>query len=119
MTISERRVRDVTVLDIKGKMTLGEGGELLRERVTWLIRQGRYHVLLNMESMPYMDSAGLGAVIRCKYELERRLGSLKLLYVTKRAMDLLLITSLHQDIEIYDEEATAIASFSTQSTTAP
>ena len=95
MQIEERSAGDVTVLDLKGKMTLGEGDELLRDKINSLIQQGRRKVVLNLEDVPYIDG-----------------GSLKLLNLTKRITDLLSITKLLTVFDTYDSEADAVRSFS-------
>ena len=112
MQIEERSAGDVTVLDLKGKMTLGEGDELLRDKINSLIQQGRRKVVLNLEDVPYIDSAGLGEIVRTYTTITRQGGSLKLLNLTKRITDLLSITKLLTVFETYDSEADAIRSFS-------
>ena len=111
MEIVERTVSDVTVLDLKGKMTLGEGDELLRDKVNSLIQQGRRKVVLNLEEVPYIDSAGLGEIVRTYTTISKQGGSLKLLNLTKRITDLLSITKLLTVFETYDSEADAVRSF--------
>ena len=112
MQIVERAVGDVTVLDLKGKMTLGEGDELLKDKINSLIQQGRRKVVLNLEDVPYIDSAGLGEIVRTYTTISRQQGSLKLLNLTKRITDLLSITKLLTVFDTYDSEADAVRSFS-------
>jgi len=112
MQIEERSAGDVTVLDLKGKMTLGEGAELLRDKINSLIQQGRRKVVLNLEDVPYIDSAGLGEIVRTYTTISRQGGSLKLLNLTKRITDLLSITKLLTVFDTYDSEADAVRSFS-------
>jgi anti-sigma B factor antagonist len=112
MQIQERSAGDVTVLDLKGKMTLGEGDELLRDKINSLIQQGRRKVVLNLEYVPYIDSAGLGEIVRTYTTISRQGGSLKLLNLTKRITDLLSITKLLTVFDTYDSEADAVRSFS-------
>ncbi len=112
MQIEERSAGDVTVLDLKGKMTLGEGDELLRDKINSLIQQGRRKVVLNLGGVPYIDSAGLGEIVRTYTTISRQGGSLKLLNLTKRITDLLSITKLLTVFETYDTEADAVRSFS-------
>ena len=112
MQIEERSAGDVTVLDLKGKMTLGEGDELLRDKINSLIQQGRRKVVLNLEYVPYIDSAGLGEIVRTYTTISRQGGSLKLLNLTKRISDLLSITKLLTVFDTYDSEADAVRSFS-------
>ena len=111
MEIVERTVSDVTVLDLKGKMTLGEGDELLKDKINSLLAAGKKKLLLNLESVPYIDSAGLGEVVRTYTTVSRQGGSLKLLNLTKRIEDLLSITKLLTVFETFDSEADAIKSF--------
>ena len=111
MEIVERTVSEVTVLDLKGKMTLGEGDELLKDKINSLLAAGKKKLLLNLESVPYIDSAGLGEVVRTYTTVSRQGGSLKLLNLTKRIEDLLSITKLLTVFDTYDNEADAIKSY--------
>src|SRR3954452_5374984 len=111
MQIDERVVDGVTVLDLKGKMTLGEGDELLRDKINSLIHQERKQLLLNLEGVPYIDSAGLGEIVRTYTTIRRQGGKLKLLNLTKRIQDLLAITKLLPVFETYDSEPEALQSF--------
>jgi anti-sigma B factor antagonist len=111
MEIVERTVSDVTVLDLKGKMTLGEGDELLKDKINSLIHQGQKKLLLNLEGVPYLDSAGLGEIVRTYTTVSRQGGSLKLVNLTKRITDLLSITKLLTVFETFDSEKEAVASF--------
>jgi anti-sigma B factor antagonist len=111
MEIAERTVSDVTILDLKGKMTLGEGDELLKDRINSLLAAGRKKLLLNLEGVPYIDSAGLGEVVRTYTTVSRQGGSLKLLNLTKRIEDLLSITKLLTVFETYDSETEAVQSY--------
>jgi anti-sigma B factor antagonist len=111
MEIAERTVNDVTILDLKGKMTLGEGDELLKDKINSLLAAGRKKLLLNLEGVPYIDSAGLGEVVRTYTTVSRQGGSLKLLNLTKRIEDLLSITKLLTVFETYDSEGEAVQSF--------
>lgn len=113
MQIQERAVGDVVVLDLKGKITLGEGDELLKDKVNSLVNQGHKKIVLNLEAVPYIDSAGLGEVVRTYTTVSRQGGSLKLLNLTKRITDLLSITKLLTVFETFDSEADAVRSFST------
>jgi anti-sigma B factor antagonist len=112
MQIEERIVGDVTILDLKGKMTLGEGDELLKDKINSLIHQGQKNLLLNLEGVPYIDSAGLGEIVRTYTTVSRQGGSLKLLSLTKRITDLLSITKLLTVFETFDSENDAVRSFS-------
>ena len=112
MQIDERAVGDVVVLDLKGKITLGEGDELLKDKVNSLVNQGHRKIVLNLAGVPYIDSAGLGEIVRTYTTISRQGGSLKLLNLTKRITDLLAITKLLTVFDTYDTEADAVRSFS-------
>ena len=112
MQIEERAVGDVVVLDVKGKITLGEGDELLKDKVNSLVNQGHKKIVLNLADVPYIDSAGLGEVVRTYTTVSRQGGSLKLLNLTKRITDLLSITKLLTVFETFDSENEAVRSFS-------
>ncbi len=111
MHIDERKVGDITILDLKGKMTLGEGDELLRNKINTVAAGGAKKIILNLGDVPYIDSAGLGEVVRTYTTVSRQGGSLKLLNLTKRIQDLLSITKLLTVFETYDSEGEAIKSF--------
>ena len=112
MQIDERTVGDVVVLDIKGRVQLGEGDEMLKDKVNSLLNQGRKKIVLNLAGVPYIDSAGLGEVVRTFTTVSRQGGSLKLLNLTKRITDLLAITKLLTVFDTYDSEQEAVQSFS-------
>lgn len=112
MEIQERTVQDVVVLDLTGKLTIGEGDELLKERIGNLVQQGHRHLLLNLEGVPYVDSAGLGEIVRTYTTVSRQGGKLKLVNLTKRITDLLAITKLLTVFETYESEDEAVKSFS-------
>jgi len=113
MHIQQRSVGDVTIIDMSGKMTLGEGDELLRDKVNSLVQQGQKRIVLNLAEVPYIDSAGLGEIVRTYTTVSRNGGSLKLLSLTKRIQDLLSITKLLTVFETFESEADAVRSFST------
>jgi anti-sigma B factor antagonist len=111
MQISERPVGDVIIVDVSGKITLGEGGNVLKDKMRSLVQQGHKKVLLNLGDVSYIDSAGLGEIVQSYATLTKNGGSLKLLNVTKRIQDLLSITRLLTVFECHDSEATAVSSF--------
>ena len=111
MHIHERAVGDVTIIDVNGRMTLGEGQELLRDKVNSLIQQGQKKLVLNLAEVPYIDSAGLGEIVRTYTTVSRQGGALKLLSLTKRIQDLLAITKLLTVFETFDGENEAVKSF--------
>jgi anti-sigma B factor antagonist len=112
MQIEQRSLGDVVVLDLKGRVTLGEGDELLKDKVNSLINQGQKKVVLNLAEVPYIDSAGLGEIVRTYTTVSRQGGSLKLLNLTKRITDLLSITKLLTVFETFESENDAVRSFS-------
>jgi anti-sigma B factor antagonist len=112
MQIDERVVGEVIILDMKGKVTLGEGDEALKDKINSLLHQGKKKLLLNLEGVPYIDSAGLGEIVRTYTTVSRQGGQLKLVNLTKRITDLLMITKLLTVFETFDSEPEALKSFS-------
>ena len=116
MQITERTVGEVTIVDVAGKITLGEGGDtVLKDKLRSLVQQGRRKLLLNLANVSYIDSAGLGSVVQSYTTVTNQGGSLKLVNVTKRIKDLLAITKLLTVFDTFDNEAEAVTSFSTGS----
>jgi anti-sigma B factor antagonist len=115
MEIEERTSGDVKILDLQGRLTLGEGDELLKDKINSLLLQGYRKLILNLESVPYIDSAGLGEIVRTYTTVSRQGGNLKLLHLTKRIEDLLAITKLLTVFETYDSENEAVSSFTSAS----
>ncbi len=110
MDITERMVDDVTILDIAGRMTLDGGVESLRESIVRLLEGGKRKLVLNLENVPYIDSAGLGEVVRTYATVSKQGGSLKLLNLTRRIEDLLSITKLLMVFDTFDSERDAVKS---------
>ncbi|MBO0720224.1 MAG: STAS domain-containing protein [Blastocatellia bacterium] len=111
MTISERNSGGVTILDVEGKILLGEGDVQLKRKIDELIERNEKLLLLNLANVPYMDSGGLGEVVRSYTTVKRAGGDLKLVNATKRINDLLTITKLITVFEVFDDEASAVNSF--------
>jgi anti-sigma B factor antagonist len=111
MRIDQTDFGDVTVLALKGKMTLGEGDELLKECVRNLIAAGRTKFVLNLENLAYIDSAGNGEIVRTYTTVSRQRGKLVLCNPTKRIIDLLAITKLLTVYEVYESVPEAVQSF--------
>ena len=111
MQIEQRAVGSVMILDLKGKITLGEGDEALKDKINSLILQGHKKMLLNFGDVPYIDSAGLGEIVRTYTTVSRQGGQLKLVNLTKRITDLLSITKLLTVFETFDNEPEALQSF--------
>src|SRR5437867_3705449 len=114
MHISERAIGDVVIVDVSGKITLGDGGDMiLKDKMRSLSQQGFKKVLLNLGDVSYVDSAGLGEIVQSYATVSKNGGTLKLLNVTKRIKDLLSITKLLTVFDTFDNEADAVRSFST------
>jgi len=111
MHITERNTQGVVVLDLEGRLTLGEGAELLRDKVASVVFQGNSKVVLNLAGVPYIDSGGLGELVRCSMTAKKANGSVKLIGVSGRVVDLLTITKLITVFDTHDSEQEALASF--------
>ena len=111
LSIASREVDGVTVLDLNGRITLGEGSVQLREAVRDLISKGSKNILLNMGDVNYIDSSGLGELVSAFTTAKNQGASVKLLSLTKKVKDVLQLTKLYTVFDIYDDEASAIASF--------
>src|SRR5438105_15918331 len=107
MTIQERAVGSVQILDLNGKLVLGDGDVLLKDKVHSLVFQGRKQILLNLGGVSYMDSSGLGALIASSVTASSNGGKIKLLNLTKRLQDLLSIVKLSTGFARSDREAAA------------
>ena len=113
MEIAERETGAVTVLDLSGKITLGEGDTLLKDKLHSLLHRGKKNVLLNLSDVSYVDSAGLGALVSAYTTVTREGGSLKLVNITRKLQDLLSITKLLTVFETFDSEDEALRSYKT------
>jgi anti-sigma B factor antagonist len=111
MQIEERVDGTVTILDLKGKITLGDGDEALKDKINSLVQQGRTRILLNFDGVPYIDSAGLGRIVAAYSTVTHQNGQLKLVNLTKRITDLLAITKLLTVFETFDTEREALQSY--------
>jgi anti-sigma B factor antagonist len=112
MTASTRLVGDVTIVDLSGRIVLGEGSAGLRDLVRNLVSEGKKKILLNLGDVNYIDSSGLGELVAAFTSVRKQGGELKLLNLTKRVHDLLQITKLYTVFEITDDEAASLKSFS-------
>jgi anti-sigma B factor antagonist len=112
LTIASREVNGVTVLDLSGRITLGEGSVQLRDAIRGLISKGQKNILLNMADVNYIDSSGLGELVSAFTTAKNQQAEVKLLKLTKKVHDLLQLTKLYTVFDIKDDEAEAIASFS-------
>jgi anti-sigma B factor antagonist len=98
MKVIAREVEDITIVDVIGRIVLGEGESLLRETVAGLIANGRRRFLLNMAGVPYIDSSGLGALVETYHSVHRVGGRLQLLKLTKKLLELVENDEAYQDI---------------------
>lgn len=110
-SVTTRQVGDVSVLDISGRITLGEGSSVLRESLREFSTGKGAKVLLNLEDVSYIDSSGIGELVSGFTNIQESGGNLKLLKLTKRVRDLLQITKLYTVFEVFDDEAAGIRSF--------
>jgi anti-sigma B factor antagonist len=111
LTIASREVDGVAVLDLSGRITLGEGSVQIRDAIRDLLGKGRKNILLDLGEVNYIDSSGLGELVSAYTSARNQGAALKLLKLTKKVHDLLQLTKLYTVFDIYDDEAAAIASF--------
>jgi anti-sigma B factor antagonist len=112
LNINERQAGDVTVLDMSGKITIGEGSVALRTAIRRLLEEGKKRILLNLASVSYIDSSGIGELVSSYTAINKEEGGqLKLLNLTQKIKDLLTITKLLTVFDVYDNEAEALNSF--------
>ncbi len=111
MQTAKRQVADVAIVDVSGRITLGEGSALLRRMVRESLAEGNKKILFNLHEVGYIDSSGLGEIVKSYTTVRSQGGQLKLVQVSQRVHDLLHMTKLHLVLEIEPDEATAIQSF--------
>jgi anti-sigma B factor antagonist len=111
LEIRERAAGDVVILDLLGKITIGEGSVQLRDAVSDLLESGRQRIILNLQGVSYVDSSGIGELVSRYTTTKNQGGQLKLLQLPKKIKDLLMITKLLTVFEIYEDEETALGSF--------
>jgi anti-sigma B factor antagonist len=111
LAIASREVDGVTVVELSGRITLGEGSVQLRDAIRDLIGKGQHSILLDLSEVNYIDSSGLGELVSAYTSAKNKGASLKLLKLTQKVHDLLQLTKLYTVFDIYDDEASAIASF--------
>jgi len=111
MKASSRQVNSVTVVDMSGRITLGEGSVVLRDTIRDLLSKGDKKILLNLGNVTYIDSSGIGELVSAFTSVRNQGGELKLLNLTKKVHDLLQITKLYTVFDIRDDETAAIGSF--------
>ena len=113
MTINDRTIGDITVIDIEGRITIDDGADQFRDRVRGLLRDGHAKLILNFRQASYIDSTALGEIVRSYTSATRKGGTLKLLSVPPRVYELLVVTKLLSVFDLFDDEAEAIKSFGT------
>jgi anti-sigma B factor antagonist len=111
MKVSTRQVDGITILDLSGRITLGEGSVTLRDAVRDAQAKGTKFILLNLGEITYIDSSGIGELVSAFTTVKNAGGELKLLNLTKKVHDLLQITKLYTVFDVKDDEASAVASF--------
>ena len=111
MKASTRQIDGVTIVDLSGRITLGEGSVVLRDTVKDLLGKGQKKILLNLGDVSYIDSSGIGELVSAFTSVRNQGGELKLLHLTKKVHDLLQITKLYTVFDVKDDEATAIGAF--------
>lgn len=111
MKANTRQVNGVTVVDMSGRITLGEGSVILRDTIRDLLSRGNKKILLNLGDVTYIDSSGIGELVSAFTSVRNQGGELKLLNLTKKVHDLLQITKLYTVFDIKDDEAAAVQSF--------
>jgi anti-sigma B factor antagonist len=111
LNMKERQAGDVTVLDMDGKITIGDGSVALRSAIKRLLEEGKKKVLLNLAGVGYVDSSGIGELVSSYTSIKNAGGQLKLLRLTQKIKDLLTITKLLTVFDVYDSEADALNSY--------
>lgn len=111
LVITPRKLDDVVILDLSGRITIGEGTLMLRDQIRKSLGEGDNKFLLNLDDVNYIDSSGLGELVTAFTTVRNQSGQLKLLNLTKRIRDLLQITKLLTVFDVYDSEPEALKSF--------
>ena len=118
LTAKTRRVGNVAIVDLNGKITLGENTGILRDELRSLLAQGNKNIILNMKDVGYVDSAGLGELVGAYTTATNQGGAVKLLHLQGKMRDLMQITKLHTIFPTFDDESQAISSFGAATATA-
>ncbi len=111
LNFNERQAGDVTILDMSGKITIGEGSVTLRSAIRRLLEEGKKKILLNLAGVGYVDSSGIGELVSSFTAINKEGGQLKLLNLTQKIRDLLAITKLLTVFDSYDDKETALNSY--------
>ena len=118
LTAKTRRVGSVAIVDLHGKITLGENTGILRDELRSLLSQGNKHIVLNLKDVSYVDSAGLGELVGAYTTATNQGGAVKLLHLQGKMKDLMQITKLHTVFPAFEDEQKAVSSFETPAATA-
>ncbi len=111
MKIAKRRIKDVTVFDLKGKILIGDSSDVLREAIKETLAKEEKNIILNFDSVPYLDSTGLGEVVRSYTSVKKENGKIKIANLTDKVEDLLSVTKLITVFEVFDTVDEAVESF--------
>ena len=111
LNIAERQAGDITILDMDGKVTIGEGSVALRNTIRRLLGEGKKKILLNLGNVGYIDSSGIGELVSSFTAVNKEDGSLKLLNLTQKIQDLLAITKLLTVFDVFENEGEALSSY--------
>jgi len=111
LNISERQAGDITILDMSGKVTIGEGSVALRTTIRRLLGEGKKKIILNLSGVGYVDSSGIGEFVSSFTAVNKENGSLKLLNLTQKIQDLLAITKLLTVFDVFESESEALSSY--------
>ena len=111
MTIGKREIEGIVLLDLEGRLIMGADSSNLRDRIVSLSNEGQKKIILNLKNVEFIDSTGLGTLVICFTTLQKQGGTLKLLHLSRRHIELLVLKKLTVLFEVFDEEQAAINSF--------
>ena len=111
LIIRERRIDGISVLDLEGKLRLGEGNVEFHNSIRSLVEKGRKNILVNLENVSLIDSSGLGELVAAYVAVTKSGGLIKLLHLSKRVRELMLMTKLLTIFDVYENEAVAVKNF--------
>lgn len=111
MRANVRQMGNVSIIDLSGRITIGEGDVIMREKVNEVVDQGQNNIILNLTKVTYMDSAGIGELVACLKRVKEKGGMIKLLNASGKVYDLLQLTKLEDVFESFKDEKEAISSF--------
>src|SRR5690348_639251 len=111
LDITQREREGITILDLKGRLTVGNEASAFRDRISALNQAGTHNLVLNLQGVDYIDSTGLGALVMCATSLRKSSGTMKLLHLNRRNIELLVMTKLATVFEIFNDEQDAVNSY--------